>query len=137
MGKVQMCLIQWEKFKCSQNTFSMTGSFLIFCIVALDFSKSRLERLDQAFETLRQHEENLSERFLNGIKPYLDEKQIRLLGSRDFKNRTPTFALASHKDSLNSLDLVQTLNQNGILCTHGNHYAPELVEDCLNETEGR
>ena len=105
--------------------------------MALDFSKPRPERLNQAFETLRQHEENLSERFLNGIKPYLDQKQIRLLGSRDIKNRTPTFALASQNYSQNSLNLVQTLNKNGILCTHGNHYAPELVEDCLNETEGR
>ena len=34
------------------------------------------------------------------------------------------------------MDLVQKLNENNIYCTHGNHYAPDLVENCLNEPKG-
>ena len=88
---------------------------------------------------IQQHEELLSETFLNGIMPYLEQNQIRLLGSRQSQNRTPTFALTMPNKpdkTAEGQSLIQVLNQNGILCTHGNHYAPDLVENCMNEPEG-
>ena len=100
-------------------------------------SKSRTTNLEVSFDTLRTHEEELSQRFLNGIRSGLMLNKIRLLGSRDVKERTPTFALTLNNCSnINEVDLVQKLNENNIYCTHGNHYAPYLVESCLNEPKG-
>ena len=104
----------------------------------LDFS-TRKNQLNKTFELIQQHEELLSETFLNGIMPYLEQNQIRLLGSRQSQNRTPTFALTMPNKpdkTAEGQSLIQVLNQNGILCTHGNHYAPDLVENCMNEPEG-
>ena len=96
--------------------------------------------MNKTFELIQQHKELLSETFLNGIMPYLEQNQIRLLGSRLSQNRTPTFALTMpnkpDKTAAEGQSLIQVLNQNGILCTHGNHYAPDLVENCMNEPEG-
>ena len=104
---------------------------------ALDGINNRNKCLDYSFDVLRRHEESLSQRFLNGIKASLMLNKIRLLGSRDVKERTPTFALTLNNCTNKSkVDLVQKLNQNNIPCTHGNHYAPDLVENCLNEPKG-
>ena len=103
----------------------------------------RTQQLDKSFDMIQNHEEALSERFLKGIDGHLKENRIRLLGSRDVKNRTPTFAMTTNNSisrakhtKNNELDFVKFLNAHHILCTHGNHYAPDLVENCLQEPSG-
>ena len=100
-------------------------------------TNDRNRDLDDSFGILRNYEESLSQRFLNGIRSNLLLNKIRLIGSRDCKERTPTFALTLNNCNHHSgVNLVQKLNKNNILCTHGNHYAPDLVENCLNEPNG-
>ena len=99
--------------------------------------ETRIGNLETSFDTLRLHEEELSQRFLNGIRSGLMLNKIRLIGSRDVKERTPTFALTLNNCSnINNVDLIKKLNENNIFCTHGNHYAPDLVDNCLNEPKG-
>merc|ERR1712136_181941 len=102
-------------------------------------SRSRSQLLDLSFARIRQHEEDLTERFLVGIQDLLSENKIRLLGSRKPSERTPTFALTTNKTSSASddcYDLVKFLNEKHIYCMHSNHYAPELVDNALKEPEG-
>ena len=102
-----------------------------------DEKKDRSETLDNAFDEIRRHEESLSQRFLNGICSNLSLNKIRLLGSRNVEERTPTFALTLNGcDNVKETDLVDYLSENNILCTHGNHYAPDLVDNCLREPLG-
>ena len=97
----------------------------------------RYELLNSSFNAIRSHEESLSQRFLDGLDQSLKLRKIRLLGSRDVTERTPTFALTINGcNTVNGVELVEKLNQSNILCTHGNHYAPYLVENCLNEPKG-
>merc|ERR1712080_475334 len=46
--------------------------------------------LEAAFDGIRNHEEELSSRFLDRIQPLIEENRIRLFGSRDPTERTPT-----------------------------------------------
>jgi len=102
----------------------------------------RQEQIKQAYNNIQTHEEALSERFLTRLQPLLDENKLCLFGSRDTGDRTPTFAisLSDHsKKKIGTKDpyfLVKTLNERNILCTHGNHYAVELVEKSLQQVEG-
>ena len=50
--------------------------------------------LDAAFSAIVEHEEKISARFLERIRPLLERGKLRLLGSTDPKYRTPTFALS-------------------------------------------
>ena len=103
--------------------------------------------LDAAFSAIVEHEEKISARFLERIRPLLERGKLRLLGSTDPKYRTPTFALSqtqvlpdtqhtsqSHS-SFQASDpsiLVHALNEAGVRCTHGNHYAVSLVDEALD-----
>jgi len=93
------------------------------------------DTLDTGFTEIQQHEEKISERFLNRLQPLLDARKLRLYGSRDPKQRTPTFAL-SVTDGKDPLSLVKSLTSQGVHCTHGNHYAVNLVEDSLGAKDG-
>jgi len=93
------------------------------------------DTLDTGFTEIQQHEEKISERFLNRLQPLLDARKLRLYGSRDPKQRTPTFAL-SLTDGKDPLALVKSLTEHGVHCTHGNHYAVNLVEDSLGAKDG-
>lgn len=76
---------------------------------------------------------------ITGIQGLLDENKIRLLGSRNPVERTPTFALTTNgtsSASADSFDLVNFLNEKHIFCMHSNHYAPELVDHALKEPAG-
>ena len=86
--------------------------------------------LAAAYSELRRHEEALADRFLAGVQPLLAEGRVRLLGSREVGDRTPTFALALPV-SRDPLALVTGLNAAGVACTHGNHYAVGLVDEVL------
>ena len=50
--------------------------------------------LDAAFSAIVEHEEKISARFLERMRPLLERGKLRLLGSTDPKSRTPTFALS-------------------------------------------
>ena len=67
---------------------------------------------------------------------------MTLYGSRSAVERTPTFAINLTTDSMERLKvkdpsyLTQRLNQRGVACTHGNHYAVELVDNKMGLKEG-
>ena len=102
--------------------------------------------LDAAFSAIVEHEEKISARFLERIRPLLERGKLRLLGSTDPKYRTPR--LPSHRlrfyqtqhtsqshSSFQASDpsiLVRALNEAGVRCTHGNHYAVSLVDEALD-----
>lgn len=91
--------------------------------------------LDAAFSAIVEHEEKISARFLERIRPLLERGKLRLLGSTDPKYRTPTFALSQTQASDPSI-LVRALNEAGVRCTHGNHYAVSLVDEALDLQQG-
>jgi len=119
-------------------------------------SDGQRRALDTAFTRIQQHEEAISERFLRGIQPLLQAAEssatangspdfyLRLHGSRDVGDRTPTFALSvqAREESSSSAVvpppeiLTEELNRRNIYCTHGNHYAPSLVDDVLRKPNG-
>merc|ERR1719244_2190513 len=96
------------------------------------------DNLDLAMRKIRIHEENLSQRFLNGINDLLESKKLILFGTRDPTSRTPTFAVVLNTETgvRDPEHLVTRLNEEGVNCTHGNHYAPHLVEESLSRREG-
>eukprot|EP00090_Calanus_glacialis_P030868 TRINITY_DN5023_c0_g1_i1.p1 TRINITY_DN5023_c0_g1~~TRINITY_DN5023_c0_g1_i1.p1 ORF type:complete len:763 (+),score=154.94 TRINITY_DN5023_c0_g1_i1:281-2569(+) len=105
-------------------------------------SSDRSLSIDLAYVEIQKHEELLSNRFLSRIQPLLDQNVLNLFGSRESQERTPTFAISLSdvaKSKIGSHDpyyLVKKLNERNIFCTHGNHYAVELVENSLKQVEG-
>ena len=101
--------------------------------------------LDSAFSAIVDHEEKISAKFLEQIQPLLEAGKLRLLGSTNPKTRTPTFALSQPEEQVlrninhysqdtqtsDPSSLVRALNEAGIRCTHGNHYAVSLVDEAL------
>ncbi|CAD7939880.1 unnamed protein product [Amoebophrya sp. A120] len=87
--------------------------------------------LDQAFSKIEAHEMNLSQHFLQGLLKL--QHAIRFYGPEKAAGRTPTFALVPVGDFLGK-DLVSFLNEKGIFCTAGNHYAPELTSRVHGES---
>lgn len=87
--------------------------------------------LRRAFDAVRLHEQTLSEAFLQEFArlPPGGRRQLALHGSRDARERTPTFAVSAEDVA----GLCEVLNKRGIFCTYGNHYAPELVDRHLNK----
>ena len=63
---------------------------------------------------------------------------MRLYGSRNETGRTPTFALSlGPKFSRSDPGLLTAeLNKRGVNCSHGNHYAVELVDRRLGLEAG-
>ena len=65
-----------------------------------------------------------------------------MFGSRNIDDRTPTFALNLTEDTMKRLGesdpryLTSELNKRGVACSHGNHYAVELVDKKLGLTRG-
>jgi len=103
---------------------------------------SRSISIDNSYRELKVHEEFLSKRFLDRIAPLMKEGMVNLYGSLDPSDRTPTFAIVLTdlvKKNLESSDpyyLAKKLNERQIFCTHGNHYAVELVEKSLKQVDG-
>ena len=100
--------------------------------------------LDAAFSAIEEHEEKISAKFLQQVHPLLEAGKLKLLGSTNPNARTPTFALSQTQvpqnmlslkiglsQSSDPLSLVRALNESGIRCTHGNHYAVSLVDQAL------
>ena len=63
---------------------------------------------------------------------------MRLYGSRNETGRTPTFALSLGPEFSRSDPglLTAELNKRGVNCSHGNHYAVELVDKTLELDTG-
>ena len=107
--------------------------------------------LDAAFSAIVEHEEKISAKFLEQVQSLLEAGKLRLLGSTNPKTRTPTFALSQPQVQLpkninqhpkilsnwipsqtsDPTSLVRALNEAGVRCTHGNHYAVSLVDEAL------
>jgi len=108
-------------------------------LASLSLSEGSIEKqLDDSLTKIRLHEENISRRFLNGISHLLANKKLSLIGSKDPSARTPTFALCLNTEEglRDAYYLANTLSCQGIYCTHGNHYAPDLVEISLKRVQG-
>ena len=86
--------------------------------------------LTDSFRVIEKSERALAKKMLDGLNDMSNE--IRWFGTDDVTARTPTFAIKS----LTGRDLVGDLNRNGVYCTHGNHYAVQLVEDALGQVDG-
>ena len=86
--------------------------------------------LEAGLAAVQKHEERLSERFLARLSPLLEAGRLRMFGSREPRERTPTFALAVG-EGRRERELVEGLTDRGVHCSHGNHYAPGLVEQGL------
>jgi len=91
--------------------------------------------LDAAFSAIVEHEEKISAKFLEQVQPLLEAGKLRLLGSTNPTTRTPTFALSQPQTS-DPTSLVRALNEAGVRCTHGNHYAVSLVDEALASPQG-
>jgi len=103
---------------------------------------NRQDAIDEAYNKIQKHEETISQRFLERLKPLLEQNMLTLFGSHDPTERTPTFAFCLTdvaKSRLGTHDpyyLVKKLNEKNIFCTHGNHYAVELVDNSLQQEDG-
>lgn len=81
---------------------------------------------------IEQHEQELSQRFLDGLKCI---NGFTLYGSDTTADRTPTFALAHHQKS--SATLGQQLAQHGIYTWSGHFYALDLLDQLnLQDRDG-
>ena len=73
---------------------------------------------------------------------YFVTLQLILYGSRTAVNRTPTFAINLSPATLEKLGtrdpahLTSELTRSGVHCSHGNHYAVELVDRRLGLEPG-
>jgi len=96
------------------------------------------DKLDESMRKIKIHEENISRRFIQGITDLLDNGKMILYGTRNPSSRTPTFAVVLNTETgiRDPYHLVNILNKEGINCTHGNHYAPYLVEESMSRKEG-
>jgi len=105
--------------------------------LALSKEGSLSDQLDKAFLRIQTHEEALSVRFLEGMAELRhslkDASSLELHGTWSPSRRTPTFAM--YAPALGD-KLCNGLVQRGIFCSHGNHYAPALVEDVAGRPDG-
>jgi len=109
---------------------------------SLGSGEDRKDAIDEAYNDIQKHEETISQRFLERLKPLLEQNMLTLFGSHNPRERTPTFAFCLTSVAKNRLGthdpyfLVKKLNEKNIFCTHGNHYAVELVDNSLQQVEG-
>eukprot|EP00041_Stephanoeca_diplocostata_P024894 m.641204 g.641204 ORF g.641204 m.641204 type:complete len:768 (-) comp22628_c0_seq2:388-2691(-) len=127
----------WEICKWEQGTLNYEG--LAGVEACVNYLKSiGGGDLNLAFQAIEAHEAALADRFLRGVQelPVIVHGR-RTAGRSGTLDRTPTFAISpSQSDVLGGDTLAEHLVARGIYCTHGNHYAPVLVEDALQRPEG-
>ncbi|MCA9200508.1 MAG: cysteine desulfurase-like protein [Planctomycetales bacterium] len=95
---------------------------------------NRPQRLDVAFDSIRQYEMNLFARLLNGL---LSNSHLRVYGITDasrMDQRLPTVAFTH--DRLSSAEVAKRCGDAGIFVWHGNYYALPLTETIGVEPEG-
>jgi selenocysteine lyase/cysteine desulfurase len=98
--------------------------------------------LRSVFAAIQSHERELSKRFIDSFQKLGTTSGttqsggwLQLHGSTDPDSRTPTFAVSVQGENAGqgTSELCEWLNQEGIFCTYGNHYAPALVYDGLEQ----
>jgi cysteine desulfurase family protein (TIGR01976 family) len=95
---------------------------------------TRRQELQSAYNVIRAHERNLSERMLRGLAQI---KGLRLFGISDLsrlEQRCPTFAIRI--DGHTPLELATRLGERGIFTWDGNYYAINLTERLDVEKDG-
>ena len=93
--------------------------------------------LARSYAALQAHEAELSARFLSKLRPLQEEGLLTVFGPASAAGRTPTFALALVDGAgAGRPCLAEQLSSAGALCTHGNHYAVDLVEERLGQQDG-
>lgn len=94
----------------------------------------RREALGAAFQQIRQHEEQLCDRLLRGLKAL---RQVRVWGFADparMSERVPTISITHGK--LTPAELTARLAEAGVFVWHGNYYALSLSEALGREPQG-
>ena len=93
--------------------------------------------LARSYAALQAHEAELSARFLSKLRPLQEAGLLTVFGPASAAGRTPTFALALVGGAgAGRPSLAEQLSSAGALCTHGNHYAVDLVEERLGQQDG-
>ncbi|MBO9494617.1 cysteine desulfurase-like protein [Thalassotalea sp. G20_0] len=117
----------------TQNFTAIAG--LLACIQYhgwLTGSDHDRKGLQMSASWIEEHEQQLSQRFLDGLKHMTG---FTLYGSDTTVDRTPTFALAHHRQS--SARLAQLLARQGIYTWSGHFYALDLLDRLkLQERDG-
>lgn len=123
----------WRWETGTQNFTAITG--LLACIKYhgwLTGSDHDRNGLQASASWIEEHERQLSQRFLDGLKHMAG---FTLYGSDTTVGRTPTFALAHHRQS--SARLAQRLARHGIYTWSGHFYALDLLDRLnLQERDG-
>ncbi|MCA9070930.1 MAG: aminotransferase class V-fold PLP-dependent enzyme, partial [Planctomycetaceae bacterium] len=89
-------------------------------------STTRREALANSFQLIRQHEETLCRRLLEGL---MGIPQLRIWGISDFNRMNERVPTVSVTHSLKSPEqLALALGKRGLYCWSGNHYALPLTE---------
>ena len=103
-------------------------------LVASDDQLSRTRALDVAYQAIRQHEQALIWRLIEGLRS-IDRVQLRgIVDPSRHDQRVPTIGFVM--DGIPSAELAQRLGDRGIYTWHGNYYALQLSEQLKQEPAG-
>jgi cysteine desulfurase family protein (TIGR01976 family) len=95
---------------------------------------TRREALQTAYQAIRAHEGNLSERMLRGLAEIPGLRLYGISDSAHIDSRCPTFAVKIEGHS--PLELATRLGERGIFTWDGNYYALNLTERLNVEKDG-
>jgi cysteine desulfurase family protein (TIGR01976 family) len=94
-------------------------------LASLGSGLDRRSRLDSAFARIREHEESLAVRFLEGVAPIAGVTVHGIADTQRVAERTPTFcvSIAGHSPRT----VAERFAGDGVNVWDGNYYAPELM----------
>jgi cysteine desulfurase family protein (TIGR01976 family) len=103
-------------------------------LASLGSGLDRRSRLDSAFARIREHEESLAVRFLEGVAAIAGVSVHGIADTRRVAERTPTFcfSIAGHSPRT----VAERLAGDGVNVWDGNYYAPELMSHLGLEGRG-
>lgn len=99
-----------------------------------DTAKSRRAALETAYAAIRQHERDLLEQMMTGLRSICGLKIYGITDPARFNDRCPTFAVRI--DGHTPLELATKLGEEGIFTWDGNYYALNLTEHLGVEKSG-
>lgn len=113
---------RFETGTLSHEAISGTTAAIEY-LASLGNGPDLVSRLDSAFALIGEHEDALTQRFLDGLDRI---SGITLFGTRDIARRVCTFGLSI--DGVNPTQAAQALNDHGIYAWNGNFYAQGVME---------
>lgn len=103
-------------------------------LASLGSGLDRRSRLDSAFARIREHEESLAVRFLEGVAAIGGVTVHGVADARRVGERTPTFCLSIPGHT--PRQVAERLGRDGVYVWDGNYYAPELMNHLGLEGHG-